>query len=395
MNCTNDANTAGPSAPMDQSRFLNRFDATKPLSARARRGQIRYPSRQPLRPTIARRSGSRRNGYGKDVPRPGIFYACSQTVSSIPRSQARREPRPRRSGDRTPELMRLQPAIPILDSGPAFRDLLQLEQFPQPLRLHAANGNLRLLLVSHLQHVATLEPGHHFLDVMDIHQVRAVRTPERFGIERLVQVFQGPVVGGTFRVARHHGNEPVIDRSEKKVFRVYQQQALLRFHEQLGRLRGLLARAKLSDKLLESLGRSGLRLHHFAGTLDGFRNARPVEWLQNVVHGVHVERLHRVMIERRGEDHVRHLHFALYQFSQDAEAVQTWHLHVEKYQIGGVLLDQGHGLDAVLALADDINFRKAFEQEREFVASGFLVVDDDGVDGHGLSIEYRDAGCRR
>src|SRR5580700_12006037 len=74
MNCTNDANTAGPSAPMDQSRFLNRFDATKPLSARARRGQIRYPSRQPLRPTIARRSGSRRNGFGKDVPSPGGYF---------------------------------------------------------------------------------------------------------------------------------------------------------------------------------------------------------------------------------------------------------------------------------------------------------------------------------
>jgi hypothetical protein len=178
MNCTNDANTAGPHAPMDQSRFLNRFDATNRLARE--QGEAKSDTRQGNRcaPPSHEDQAAVETASGRMCQDRGGISRSSQTVSSIPRSQARREPRPRRSGDRTPELMRLQPAIPILDSGPAFRDLLQLEQFPQPLRLHAANGNLRLLLVSHLQHVASLEPGHHFLDVMDIHQVRAVRTPE-------------------------------------------------------------------------------------------------------------------------------------------------------------------------------------------------------------------------
>lgn len=47
---------------------------------------------------------------------------------------------------------------------------LEPEQFPQALRLRAADGDLGLLLVIHPQLVRTLEPGHDFADVIDVHE---------------------------------------------------------------------------------------------------------------------------------------------------------------------------------------------------------------------------------
>jgi len=47
-----------------------------------------------------------------------------------------------------------------------------------------------------------------------------------------------------------------------------------------------------------------------------------------------------------------------------------------------VFFDQVDGFQAVLALADQGDFGEGFEEEGEFFAGGFFVVDDDGVDGH-------------
>src|SRR5438105_9428517 len=58
------------------------------------------------------------------------------------------------------------------------------EQFAHALDLAAADGNFGLLFVAHFEHVAGLEPRHHFLDVMDVHQEGAMRTPEGIGLER-------------------------------------------------------------------------------------------------------------------------------------------------------------------------------------------------------------------
>ncbi len=61
---------------------------------------------------------------------------------------------------------------------------LELEQLAQAADLCAADGDLGGFLVVHLQHVAGFEPRHDFLDVVNVHQVRAVWAPEGFGIER-------------------------------------------------------------------------------------------------------------------------------------------------------------------------------------------------------------------
>src|SRR5437899_6130798 len=77
---------------------------------------------------------------------------------------------------------------------------LQFEQFAQAPDLGAADGNFGLLLVVHFQHVAGFEPRHHFLDVMNVHQVRAVRAPERFGVEGGLHLFECAVFGSSLVV---------------------------------------------------------------------------------------------------------------------------------------------------------------------------------------------------
>ena len=58
------------------------------------------------------------------------------------------------------------------------QNLSESEQFPQALRLSPAHGYLGLLLVVHAELVRAFEPGHHFADVVDVHQKRPMRAPE-------------------------------------------------------------------------------------------------------------------------------------------------------------------------------------------------------------------------
>lgn len=47
-----------------------------------------------------------------------------------------------------------------------------------------------------------------------------------------------------------------------------------------------------------------------------------------------------------------------------------------------MFFDEVDGFEAVFSLADEVDFRKAFQEKGEFVPRGFFVVDDEGVDGH-------------
>ena len=62
------------------------------------------------------------------------------------------------------------------------REISESEQFPQPFGLSPAHGYLGLLLVVHSQLVRTLEPGHDFADAVDVHQIGAVRPPEKIRV---------------------------------------------------------------------------------------------------------------------------------------------------------------------------------------------------------------------
>jgi hypothetical protein len=83
---------------------------------------------------------------------------------------------------------------------------LQLEQLPQTLGLDAAYRDFGGFFVVHFQDEGGVEPGDDFLDVLRVHEKRAVRAPERFGIERFVQLFERAVVRRAFHVSRDNGN---------------------------------------------------------------------------------------------------------------------------------------------------------------------------------------------
>src|SRR5207245_8818652 len=76
-----------------------------------------------------------------------------------------------------------RPALPAIYSL-SLHDALPISQ---PFCLGSADGNLRLLFIRHFEHVAGLEPRHHFLDAVDVDQIRSVRAPKDVGIERGLQ----------------------------------------------------------------------------------------------------------------------------------------------------------------------------------------------------------------
>ncbi len=104
---------------------------------------------------------------------------------------------------------------------------LEFEEFAEALGLLAAHGDFGLFLVVHFQHEAGFEPGHDFLDVMDVDEIGAVRAPEGLGLQGVEQFLEGAVVGGAFDVFGDDGNEATFDGGEDKVFCIDEQRALL------------------------------------------------------------------------------------------------------------------------------------------------------------------------
>ena len=72
------------------------------------------------------------------------------------------------------------------------------EQFAQSLGLCPADGNFGLLLVVHAQLIRALEPRHDLFNAVDVHQIRAVRAPEKTLVQAIQQFFQGAAVGLAF-----------------------------------------------------------------------------------------------------------------------------------------------------------------------------------------------------
>lgn len=146
---------------------------------------------------------------------------------------------------------------------------------------------------------------------------------------------------------------------------------------------GVADQSELSDKLFEALGRADVGVDFLAGALDGFGDAGFVERFQYIVDRIHIESLDGIVVKGSGEDDVRYLEFAFDELFEDAETIEAGHLNVEEDQVWSVFLDEIDSFDTVFPLGEEIDFRKGFEEEGEFLSSRFFVVDDDGVDRHG------------
>ncbi len=100
------------------------------------------------------------------------------------------------------------------------------------------------------------------------------------------------------------------------------------------------------------------------------------EWLEQVVHCMHLKGFHRVLVVSRHEDHRRVL---LHQF-QDLEPVQLRHLHVEEEEIRLELRDGLDGFETVGAFGNDFDIRVRREVLSHDAAREILVINDNGAE---------------
>ena len=106
--------------------------------------------------------------------------------------------------------------------------------------------------------------------------------------------------------------------------------------------------------------------------LDGF---------QQVVDGVHLERLYRMPIVRGHENHPGSI-FPIQQLPRHFETGPAGHLDVEQHEVGVQGVDDLQGLQAVSRLPDDLHVIELLELEAELVAGEPLVVDHHGTYAH-------------
>ena len=115
------------------------------------------------------------------------------------------------------------------------------------------------------------------------------------------------------------------------------------------------------------------------------RHALLVERLQQVIHGVHLERLHRVLIKSGGKNNLGQDYFLVEQFLDDAKAIEARHLHVEKDQVGIVFANEIDAFEPIFALGHDVHVADIFQQKGEFVTGKLFVVHDDCGQRHSNS----------
>ena len=125
-------------------------------------------------------------------------------------------------------------------------------------------------------------------------------------------------------------------------------------------------------------GAHRLRGHRlpFPGPLDGRRQPARLDRFEQVIDGVHLEGVDRVLVEGRDEDHLG-VEPGLHDPPRHFEPGQPRHLDVEHHQVRLVFFDYVQRLDSVSRLADDLDAAELLEQETQLVARQLLVVDDD------------------
>src|ERR1017187_3142093 len=132
--------------------------------------------------------------------------------------------------------------------------------------------------------------------------------------------------------------------------------------------------------------------------LHRFNHAVAVKRLQQVIHCIHVESAHGVLVIGGSKDNLwQWLSFlaptgaspcanfcpvAIHQPLDHRKSVQSRHLHIQKHQVGMVLLDQVHGLNAVGPLPNNFNVPHRVEQILQLFAGQLFVVDDERRDRH-------------
>ena len=114
-----------------------------------------------------------------------------------------------------------------------------------------------------------------------------------------------------------------------------------------------------------------------AGPLHRLRHALAVEWLQQVIHRIHFERPHCILIKRRRKNDLGQRQLLVEQFLDHAKAVQSRHLHVKENEVRIMLADQADRFQSILALRHHVHLADVLQQIRELIPRQLLVVNND------------------
>ncbi len=101
--------------------------------------------------------------------------------------------------------------------------------------------------------------------------------------------------------------------------------------------------------------------------------------LEQIVDGVHLECLDRVLVVGRHEDDLG-VAASAEQTPGDFETGQPGHLHVEHHQVRRFLLDHAEGFEAVRGLRHDFDRAYLSQEKAQFFTRQLLVVHDNSPD---------------
>ena len=129
-------------------------------------------------------------------------------------------------------------------------------------------------------------------------------------------------------------------------------------------------------------------LEQGAGAGQGGAQAPPVDGLEQVVDGVHLEGADGVGVVGGDEDNGRHL--LRPDLLDDGEAVALWHVDIQDDEVGGQPPDGGDRLGDVAAVGHHPHLGLAAQQVAQALPRERLVVDDDRAELHPLVVPSRE-----
>src|SRR6187402_1714720 len=118
--------------------------------------------------------------------------------------------------------------------------------------------------------------------------------------------------------------------------------------------------------------------------LQGFSETLPAERLDEIVHGVCLERLDGIVLKRGHENGGGHP--CRTDRRHDIHALDAGHLDIEENKVRRLVADSLHGGNTVAAFAQYLDLRIVAQQAHDGAASERLVIDDKHGDRHAVTI---------
>src|SRR6266436_6586255 len=148
------------------------------------------------------------------------------------------------------------------------------------------------------------------------------------------------------RASRYHRDDSILDGGVADFPLIHQKHSPHGLEQNLRGLR--FRRLEHADQRFDFLPRRALRILLGSGSLHRLSYAFLVERLEQIIDGIYLKRLHRILVESGGENNLGQGNFLVEKLLDDPEAIESWHLNIEKNQIGVVFLDEADGFETIL-----------------------------------------------